>query len=150
MDQTAANTQNGVSGLLILPKDSRQAVLELIKVTQKLLDMSDKEAQALAQDDMLCFAILQDEKAFLSERYGRLSEEFRERIGEFHGTDKNMLDRLENLQKLLGEKTRQNNAIVSEMYERSRTKTQDTLLAAQEIAQNVRVKFPENKTGETS
>ena len=128
--------------LPLLPTDSRQALLELIKITQKLVEMADREAQALAQDDMLSFAILQDEKSFITERYIRLCEEFHERVQEFRGVDDTMLNRLDSLQKSLGDKSRANNEIVHEIYTRAQTKTQDTLLAAQEIAQNVSVSFP--------
>ena len=138
---------NAVQAIQILPQDKMQALNALIRVTQNLLDMAEKEAQVLAQNDMLAFAILQDEKQSVSERYVRLSAEFRERVDQFRGSDKSTLDRLDNLQKLLGEKTRQNNAIVKEMYERSKAKTETTLLAAQEIGQQVHVRMPakENK-----
>ncbi len=134
--------------ITILPQDPRQAILELIKVTQKLVDIAEREAQALAQDDMLSFAILQDEKAYISERYVKLSEEFRGRLNDFRGTDKTMLDRLDKLQVTLGKKSRENNAIVGEMYTRSKTRTQHTLLAAQEIGRNVHITYPEKSAGE--
>ncbi len=137
-----------VQPIQILPQDKAQALNALIKVTQNLLDMSDKEAQALAQNDMLAFAIIQDEKEYISERYTRLSAEFRGRVDEFRGTDKGLLDRLDNLQKLLGEKTRQNNVVVSALYQRSKAKTESTLLAAQEIGQQVHIRMPKTSNGE--
>jgi hypothetical protein len=71
-------------------------------------------------------------------------------VNEFHGTDKTMLERLDKMQAVLGKKSRENNAIVGEMYNRSKTRTQHTLLAAQEIGRNVNVKYPEKETGEAS
>ena len=140
------NPTPDVTPIAILPSDPDSAVNALIKVTQNLLNMADKEEQALAQNDMLAFAILQDEKETISERYTRLSAEFRERLVEFRTVNKATIDRLDNLQKLLGEKTRQNNETVSAIYNRAKAKTENTLLAAQEIAQNVHVRLAEPST----
>ena len=127
----------------VLPAEKSQAISALVKITQALLDLAEKETQALAQNDMLTFAILQDEKAAVTERYAKLSEGFRSRVNEFRDADKNQLNRLENLQKLLAEKTHANNKVVERLYERARTQTQTTLLAAQEIGQRTHIKYPE-------
>lgn len=118
-----------------LPADRVQAINALIKVTQDLVALSEREAQALAQDDMMSFHIMQDEKGFLATRYERLSAEFRERLEEFRGTDPALLDRLDKLQKTLGENTTNNNVIVASIRDRSQQNTQNALFTVQEMAQ---------------
>ena len=125
----------------VLPAEKTQALNMLIRVTQNLISISDRESQALAQNDLLSFAILQDEKAGLAEEYARVSVEFREKINSYRGADKTLLNRLEAMQNDLGEKTRNNNTMVTALYDRSRASTQSALLAAQEIGQRVHVRF---------
>ena len=137
--QTATGTLPGA--INILPGDKTQALHHLIKLTKHLVDISDKESQALAQNDMLSFAILQDEKALLAEHYAKASEEFRARLPQFRGISPTLLDRLENLQIQLGDISKSNHAIVKEIYERSRANTQTTLLNAQEMGQDKRLHF---------
>jgi hypothetical protein len=125
-----------------LPTDRVQALNTLIKATQALLAMADKETQALAQNDIVTFHILQDEKEFLGGRYAKLSVEFRERLEEFRGADRGLLDRLEKMQNLLGEKTDSNNKVVMDIRDRAQNKTQSSLLTVQEMAQKRPVKMP--------
>jgi hypothetical protein len=125
-----------------LPSDRVQALNTLIKATQALIAMADKETQALAQNDIVTFHILQDEKEFLSGRYEKLSVEFRERLQEFRGADRGLLDRLEKMQNLLGEKTDSNNQVVMQIRDRAQNKTQSSLLTVQEMAQQRPVKMP--------
>ncbi len=125
----------------ILPENPTQAARELIKLSQTLVELADRETQALVQGDLLTFNILQDEKELLATRYARSSEEFRERLEEFRTLDRNLLDQMENIQKQLGEKNHSNNTIVARMYQRSEQKTQATLFTAQELAQQKPVRL---------
>jgi hypothetical protein len=117
---------------------------QLISHSQKLVDLSDKETQALVQNDMLAFAILQYEKESLTNKYISISEEFRGRLEEFRYIDKSQLNKLEALQKTLGEKSHANNAIIAKIKHRIEKNTQQTLLAAQEIAQTKNIHFEKN------
>jgi len=103
--------------------------------------LAERESQALAQNDILSFAILQDEKALIAEHYAAASNEFRARLPEFRGMNPALLDRLEALQHRLGEAAKQNNASVSRIYEQSKENTQNTLLSAQELGQSKQVRF---------
>jgi hypothetical protein len=125
-----------------LPTDRVQALNTLIKATQALIAMADKETQALAQNDIVTFHILQDEKEFLGGRYEKLSVEFRGRLEEFRGADRGLLDRLEKMQNLLAEKTDSNNDVVMDIRDRAQRKTQSSLLTVQEMAQKRPVKMP--------
>lgn len=125
----------------ILAREKTQAVQQLIKLTHNLTDLAERESQALAQNDMVSFAILQDEKAMIAEHYAAASQEFRDRLPEFRGMNPALLDRLENLQNRLGEAARQNNDVVKRMYEQSKETTQNTLISAQELGQTKPTRF---------
>lgn len=132
----------------ILPSEKTQAMQTLIKLTKSLSDLAERESQALMQNDMLSFAILQDEKTMIAERYAQASSEFRSRLNEFRGISPALLSRLESLQAQLGEISQQNNAIVARLYDQSRQNTQSTLLKAQELGQNTQITYANNNTAE--
>lgn len=118
-----------------LPANPTAALLHLIRVSQKIVDLSEKETQALVQRDMLAFSIIQDEKEKIVTEYTKVSEDFRNRLEEFRGIDRALLNRLEAIQNQIGEKTQSNNVIVLKMRERAETNTNKTLLLAQEYGQ---------------
>ena len=119
----------------VLPQDPSMAINTLIRITRNLSNLADREAQALAQDDMLTFSILQDEKGLTAENYVNACSDFQSNVNAYRGCDKNMLARLDALQKELGEKTQNNNNTVEQLYDRSKNRTTNSLLAPQEIAQ---------------
>lgn len=125
----------------VLPEDAAKALNMLNRLTLNLCSMADREATALAQNDMVAFSILQDEKALTSEQYVKACTEFRDNINAYRNSDPTLLDRLEKLQKDLAEKTQENNKAVEQMYERAKNRTQSSLLAAQEIGQNCHIRF---------
>lgn len=133
----------------VLPAERTQALSHLTRLTQNLSMLADRESQALAQDDMTTFSILQDEKEMLTERYAQASREFLTRLEEFRGIDPALLYRLETLQKELGEKSVHNNQIVSRMYQRARKNTQETLITAQELGQSRPLHIPEQENMKT-
>ena len=142
MQQAANNTTDNNSSAIaadaaagVLAREKTQAVQQLIKLTRNLADLAERESQALAQNDMVSFAILQDEKALIAEHYAAASNEFRARLPEFRGMNPALLDRLESLQVRLGEAARQNNDAVKRMYDQSKENTQNTLISAQELGQ---------------
>lgn len=134
----------------ILPSDAHMAMQKMIKISNELVTVAETETQKLVQDDMLGFAMLQDEKEVLLNHYVKASQEFQERLEDFRGLDKRLLDRLDVAQKALGERTKSNNIIVKRMNTKSEQKTMDSLLAAQEIAQTVHTNFPEPDMGKVA
>lgn len=138
---THVANQNGVVNS-VLANEKTQAVQQLIKITQKLTDIAEGETQALAQNDMLSFAILQDEKTLVAEHYTAASNEFRKRLPEFRGMNPALLDRLEKLQHRLGEAAKLNNDTVQRIYQQSKKNTQNTLISAQELGQTKPMRFP--------
>ena len=94
------------------------AVQRLIQVSQKLVDIGERETQALLQNDIMTFSILQDEKESVTSQYTAASNDFRSRLEDFRGVEKNLLGRLETLQKNIAEKARSNNTIIMRMKSR--------------------------------
>lgn len=125
-----------------LPQDTSLALRLLIKTSEQLLDLSEKETQALIRNDMGTFAVLQDEKEIVSKKYAALAQEFHVRLEEFRPADRGLLDRLETLQNELGDKNKSNLKLIENMFNRSRDNIQSSLLTVQELAQ----KFPMKET----
>lgn len=125
----------------ILPSEKTQAVQHLIKLTDSLITLSEREAQGLAQNDMVSFAILQDEKASLAEHYARASAEFRDRLHEFRGMSSALLDRLEQKQNRLGAISAENNAIVTRLYARAEENAKTGLKTARDHQEKTKVNF---------
>ena len=69
--QSTNNAQN------ILPADQSMALKTMIAATQDLINFTEHESQALAKNEMMDFAVMQNEKTVLTERYVQLSKEFR-------------------------------------------------------------------------
>ncbi len=135
------NTAQRVNSNSVLPQDTSQALNLLIRLTNNLSKLADRESQALAQNDMVAFAILQDEKMLVTEQYVKASEEFRINMNTYRGAEKPLLDRLEKLQAGLGERTKTNNDIVHNIYEHAKSRTQSSLLAVQELGQDQRINY---------
>ena len=125
----------------VLSSEKTQAVQQLIKLTRNLADLAERESQALAQNDILSFAILQDEKALIADHYAAAASEFRARLPEFRGMNPALLDKLEALQHRLGDAAQQNNKTVSRIYQTAKENTQNTLLSAQELGQEHQITF---------
>ncbi len=132
----AAKGASAPKTLRILPQQPVEAVNVVIKVTERLLDLSERETQALVHNDALKLDMIQDEKEILSGHYVTAAQEFRSRLGEFRRLDRNLIRKLETVQNELGEKMKQNTDLIEQMYMRSRRNTQATLFNAQEIGQD--------------
>jgi hypothetical protein len=135
------NTPENIIKMTMLPTDVGQALKVMIQISERLLDITERETQALVRSDNVAFSILQNEKESQSVKYAKASSEFRTRLEEFKVCDKGLLVRLENLQKELGEKTQSNKEIITRMFSSSKKHTKETLLTVQELAQKSPVSF---------
>lgn len=124
-----------------LPASPVAAVQHLIRISQSLLTVAEKETQALLTNDMLAFSIMQYEKEKLAGTYTKASEAFRERIEEFRNIDRTLLGKLEQLQKELAIKANDNNALVEQIRQRAQMSTQKSMNTMRDMSQNVRVRF---------
>jgi len=129
----------------VLPQQPGPALEVMLKITENMIELSERETQALVHGDMLAFAILQDEKQVMANNYTEASEEFRRRMAQFRGQDKTLIDKLEKAQIRLGEKAKSNNKIVEKMKTGAQEKTKNHLFAVQEIAQQHHVVFEDQK-----
>lgn len=119
----------------LLPDNTHKAIEMMARLTEGLLEMAERETQALVQNDMFTFAILQNEKFAATEDYARAAGEFRARLESFRGTDKALLEHLETLQARLGEKMKSNNKIVAGLKNKAVESTSGSLFTVQELAQ---------------
>ncbi len=119
----------------ILSSSPNAAVRQMMSCTRALIDFADKEMRALVQNNMMELFVLQREKDHLAQKYTTSSAEFRARIEEFKKADRALLNQLEKLQDDLNDRTTENNKLITQAYKKSRSKTQDTLLSVQELAQ---------------
>ncbi len=123
----------------LLPADAGKALRTLVTYTEKLIGLTDRETQALVQNDITAFAILQDEKEKISLHYARASAEFRERLEEFRGIGDALIRQLEKLQIELGDKSRSNGRVIEQIYSRAKNNTDRSLITAQELGQKARL-----------
>lgn len=141
MKTPTVKTNSATTEQQLLPSDPHIALKAMIKTTEALIEFSDREAQALAKTDMLNFAIMQDEKTVITERYVQLAQEFQARLEEFRNVDPGLLGRLEKLQIELGENAKHNNGIIDRIQKKSEKKATNALLEIQELSQNHKTDF---------
>lgn len=156
-DNTETKTENQTQGLRPLnsvsndrgrlPEDPNQALRALIKMTQNLTHISERENYALTTNDMIGFAIMQDEKNVMAERYANMSQNFRKRLNDFRSSDKALLDKLETAQNKLAEQSQANNKFIDNIAGRARQTTESTLFNVQELAQRAPVTFAASNDG---
>lgn len=120
-----------------LPEGAAPAIKALSDVTKELIHMTDRETQALAVSDMLGFAVLQNEKDMLADKYEQFYNQFARRIEEFRGTDNATLDKLNALQIELNQKSRMNGNTVEQISARAKAKTKDKTFTMAEAAKRV-------------
>lgn len=126
----------------LLPQDKAQAINKLIRLTQNLSSLADREARALAQNDLITFSVLQDEKTLVAQHYASASEELRLNVNHYRGVDTTLLDRLQDLQGELRTKTDNNNDMVQKLYGHAQARTQNSLVTVQALAQEKPVRLP--------
>jgi anion-transporting ArsA/GET3 family ATPase len=118
-------------------------VQHLIRLSQNLLTIAERETQALLTNDMLAFSIMQYEKEKVTGQYVTASQAFRDRLEEFRNTDRGLLDRLEKLQKDLSVKSNDNNRLVEQMRHRAHANTQKSMGTLRDLSQGVHVRYDE-------
>lgn len=131
------NVSNAIDPTTLTPEN---ALNNLCKISQSLLDLAEQESQALIQQDMLSFAIIQDEKEALSLRYLDASQDFRNRINVFRRINRNQLTRLETIQDELSVRTNDNNALIDQIKQKAEHVVSHGLMTAQEYANSARLK----------
>lgn len=96
----------------ILSKDPRQAVEEMIKITEELVSRMEVETSAVATNDGTTFTMNEMNKEHVADMYTEAAAEFRARLDEFHDVDKALIQKLDKAQQSLGQSTKNNLAIL--------------------------------------
>ncbi|NCC22019.1 MAG: hypothetical protein EOM26_06105 [Alphaproteobacteria bacterium] len=93
----------------ILPQDPDEAARLMIRITDELSALLQREADAVAMQDIMALTLCGNEKEKAADIYARAAKELQDRIPQFKGrigTD--LLNRLEDAQITLGEVSRAN------------------------------------------
>ena len=101
----------------ILSNESRQAVEEMIKITEELEARVEIESNAVATNDGTVFTTNEMNKEFVADLYEKAAAEFRARLDEFHQVDKVLLQKLEAAQASLGQSTKNNLALLAKLQD---------------------------------
>lgn len=124
------NIQAAEDPMANMPAD--YTVQYLCQLSQSLINLVEREAEALVQQDMDLFSQIQEEKQTVSTNYFQASKSFRTRVEDFRGVDRSIIRRLEDLQATLGQRTNDNNTLIANINRQGALRTQSSLLLAQE------------------
>ena len=101
----------------ILSKEPRQAVEEMLKITEELVARIEIETSAVATNDGTTFTMNEMNKEHAANMYTKAANEFHQRIDEFKGVDQGLVDKLEAAQKSLGQTTKNNLSLLEKLQE---------------------------------
>lgn len=101
----------------LLNQDPRQAVEEMIKLTNGLGELIEMESNAVATNDGTTFTTNEINKEAAIEAYEIAAAEFRSRINEFKSVDKALITKLEEAQESLKGSTQANLKLLEKFQE---------------------------------
>lgn len=112
----------------VLPEGPQEAVQRMIKITEQLNQILDREAMALATQDTIMFSALQEEKHKISQEYKMAADEFTARVQSFRGVNKALLERMDKIQEELHSKAEASQRIMRSIIDgfKQRTVVQQT------------------------
>lgn len=99
----------------LLSSDPRQAVEEMIKITEEMTARIEIESHAVSINDGTTFTTNEMNKEQVAEMYQNAANEFHQRINEFRQVDKSLIGRLEAAQQSLGQSTKNNLKILEKI-----------------------------------
>ncbi len=102
----------------ILSKDPRQAIEEMITITEELVARVEIETSAVATNDGTTFTMNEMNKEHVADLYAKAAQEFHERIDEFRKVDKALIAKLEAAQKSLGQSTKNNLKLLEKLQDK--------------------------------
>jgi hypothetical protein len=101
----------------ILATDPRQAMEEMIKITEELEARIEIESNAVATNDGTVFTTNEESKEHVADIYERAAAEFHLRLNEFRQVDKGLIEKLEKAQASLGQSTKNNLTMLAKMQD---------------------------------
>ena len=102
----------------ILSDEPRQAVEEMITVTEELIARIEIESNAIATNDGTAFTMNEENKEHVANIYEKASAEFHKRINQFKKVDKALIEQLNAAQESL-KQTTNNNLKLLEKFEKN-------------------------------
>lgn len=102
----------------ILSKDPRQAVEEMVTITEELVARIEIETSAVAGNDGTTFTMNEMNKEHVADLYGKAAQEFHTRINEFKKVDKALIEKLDAAQKSLGQSTKNNLKLLEKLQDK--------------------------------
>ncbi|NCO03086.1 MAG: hypothetical protein GW903_02710 [Alphaproteobacteria bacterium] len=78
----------------ILADDPRQAVQDMLRITEELVARLEIETNALATNDGTTFTMNEMDKEHVAEVYHQAADEFHKRLPEFKRVEKALIDKL--------------------------------------------------------
>ena len=101
----------------ILSNDPRQAVEEMLKVTEELVARIEIETSAVATNDGTTFTMNEGNKEHVADVYEKAAAEFHARIHEFSQVDKGLIEKLNDAQQSLGQSTKSNLKLLKKLQD---------------------------------
>ena len=92
----------------ILSEEPRQAIEEMITITDELVARMEIETHALATNDGTTFTTNEENKEHVAGLYEKAAEEFHKRVNEFKKMDKGLIEQLNLAQDSLKQTTTNN------------------------------------------
>ena len=101
----------------VLSDDPRQAVEEMITITEELVARMEIETNAVATNDGTTFTMNEGNKEHVADIYEKAANEFHARLNEFRQVDKNLIAKLDTAQQSLGQSTKNNLKLLDKLQE---------------------------------
>jgi seryl-tRNA synthetase len=101
----------------ILSNDPRQAVEEMLKITEEVIARIEIETSAVATNDGTTFTMNEANKEYVADIYENAANEFHKRIHEFDRVDKGLIGKLDAAQKSLGQTTKNNLKLLKKLQD---------------------------------
>ena len=92
----------------ILSNEPRQAVEEMITITEELIARMEIETNAVATNDGTTFTMNEENKEYVANVYEKAAAEFHKRLHDFEQVDKVLITKLSDAQNSLGQTTNNN------------------------------------------
>jgi len=101
----------------ILSDDPRQAVEEMITITEELVARMEIESHAVSTNDGTAFTMNEDNKEHVADIYEKAAAEFHRRINHFKKVDKALIEQLNAAQASLKQTTDNNLKLLEKFQE---------------------------------
>jgi hypothetical protein len=101
----------------VLSNDPRQAVEEMLKITEELVARIETETSAVATNDGTTFTMNEENKESVANVYEKAADEFHARLHDFDRVDKGLIEKLSAAQQSLGQSTKNNLKLLAKLQE---------------------------------